>query len=190
MQTINKNITNTIIINKSIFITDIVSVTSKEDALAELNKIKEKHKDASHYCYAYIIDDIKKSSDDNEPGGTAGIIMMEVLNKFSLNYTLCVVTRYFGGIKLGTGGLIRAYRKSVVDTLTLNKSNIVPIIDGFEITIKVSYSKQKEVEYLIKDNYTKKYDDLVEYTIKCDSDTFEKIKSKYDILNVKKIKLY
>ena len=109
MKVIKENVFNKLEINKSIFYTDLIKVYNKDEVIIELNKIKEKYKDATHYCYAYIIDDIKKSSDDGEPGGTAGVPIMETLNNKELNYILCVVTRYFGGIKLGAGGLFRAY---------------------------------------------------------------------------------
>ena len=150
MKVIKENIINKLEVNKSIFYTDLIKVYSKDEVINELNNIKNKYKDATHYCYAYIIDDIKKSSDDGEPGGTAGVPIMETLNNKDLNYILCVVTRYFGGIKLGAGGLVRAYRKSVVEALS--KVELNELINGYEIIIETSYDKQKDLEYIIKDN--------------------------------------
>ena len=145
--------------------------------------IKEKHKDATHYCYAYIIDDLKKSSDDGEPGGTAGVPIMDTLNKADLNNILCVVVRYFGGIKLGAGGLVRAYRKSVSEALTQTGFN--NLVKGYEIILETSYDKQKELDYLLKDNYKKEFNENVIYTIECDESTKEILEKNYKIINIK-----
>ncbi|OAS85800.1 MULTISPECIES: YigZ family protein [Metabacillus] len=109
-----------IIIQKSRFICYIERVTNEQDAQSFIQQIKKKHYDANHNCSAYIIgenDHIQKANDDGEPSGTAGVPMLEVLKKKQLKDTVVVVTRYFGGIKLGTGGLIRAYGKSVSEGL-------------------------------------------------------------------------
>src|SRR5699024_745979 len=101
-----------ILIQKSRFIGYVERVTTEEEAQSFIQKIKKKHHDATHNCSAYIIgdrDQIQKANDDGEPGGTAGIPMLEVLKRMSLKNCAVVVTRYFGGIKLGAGGLIRAY---------------------------------------------------------------------------------
>ena len=143
MKVIKENIINKLEVNKSIFYTDLIKVYNKDEVISELNNIKNKYKDATHYCYAYIIDDIKKSSDDGEPGGTAGVPIMETLNNKDLNYILCVVTRYLGGIKLGAGGLVRAYRKATIEAI--NNSTLLNLIDGYEIIIKVSYNEQKDL---------------------------------------------
>ena len=187
MKVIKENIINKLEVNKSIFYTDLIKVYSKDEDINELNNIKNKYKDATHYCYAYIIDDIKKSSDDGEPGGTAGVPIMETLNNKDLNYILCVVTRYFGGIKLGAGGLVRAYRKATIEAV--NNSTLLDLIDGYEIIIKVSYNEQKDLEYLLKDNFKKEYDNDVTYTIKCNKDIKEILEKKYNILSIKEIKI-
>lgn len=109
-----------IIIQKSRFICYVERVTTEEEAIEFIQKIKKKHHDANHNCSAYLIgenDSIQKANDDGEPSGTAGVPMLEVLKKKKLKDTVVVVTRYFGGIKLGTGGLIRAYGKSVSEGL-------------------------------------------------------------------------
>ena len=187
MKVIKENIINKLEVNKSIFYTDLIKVYNKDEVIIELNNIKNKYKDATHYCYAYIIDDIKKSSDDGEPGGTAGVPIMETLNNKDLNYILCVVTRYFGGIKLGAGGLVRAYRKATIEAI--NNSTLLDLIDGYEIIIKVSYNEQKDLEYLLKDNFKKEYDNDVTYTIKCNKDIKEILEKKYNILSIKEIKI-
>lgn len=101
-----------IIIQKSKFITYVNRAENEEEAQAFIQSIKKKHHDATHNCSAYLIgehDEIQKANDDGEPSGTAGVPMLEVLKKLQLKNTVVVVTRYFGGIKLGAGGLIRAY---------------------------------------------------------------------------------
>ncbi|TQR21373.1 YigZ family protein [Psychrobacillus vulpis] len=107
-----------IIIQKSRFITYVDRAETEEQAQDFINTIKQKHKDATHNCSAYIIgehDNIQKANDDGEPSGTAGVPMLEVLKKQGLKDTVVVVTRYFGGIKLGGGGLIRAYGKATTE---------------------------------------------------------------------------
>lgn len=104
-----------IIISKSRFLTYVERVETEEEALAFIEKIKKMHVGATHNCSCYMIgehDHIQKANDDGEPSGTAGVPMLEVLKKQGLKDTVVVVTRYFGGIKLGGGGLIRAYSKA------------------------------------------------------------------------------
>lgn len=117
---------NEINIERSRFIAYINRVETEEEAKAFIDEIKKKHWDANHNCSAYMIgenDLIQKANDDGEPSGTAGVPMLEVLKKRGLKDTVVVVTRYFGGIKLGAGGLIRAYGKSVSEGL--NATGIV-----------------------------------------------------------------
>lgn len=109
-----------IIIEKSRFICYVERATTEEEAIRFIQQIKKKHWDATHNCSAYIIgehDHIQKANDDGEPSGTAGVPMLEVLKKKKLKDTVVVVTRYFGGIKLGAGGLVRAYGKAVTEGL-------------------------------------------------------------------------
>lgn len=127
-----------IIIQKSRFIGYASRVNTEEEAQLFIQKIKKQHHDATHNCSAYIIgdrDDIQKTNDDGEPGGTAGIPMLEVLKKLSLKNTAVVVTRYFGGIKLGAGGLIRAYSSTTSETI--KQIGIVKgeLLQGYTVTI-------------------------------------------------------
>lgn len=127
-----------IIIQKSRFIGYVKRVNSEDEAQSFIQEIKKKHYDATHNCSAYIIgdrDQIQKANDDGEPSGTAGIPMLEVLKRMSLKNTAVVVTRYFGGIKLGAGGLIRAY--STTTSETIKKIGIVKgqLMQGFSLTI-------------------------------------------------------
>ncbi|MGB3261489.1 YigZ family protein [Paenisporosarcina sp.] len=107
-----------IIIQKSRFLTYVNRAETEQQAQAFIEEIKSKHKSANHNCSAYMIgehDSIQKANDDGEPSGTAGVPMLEVLKKQGLKDTVVVVTRYFGGIKLGGGGLIRAYGKATTE---------------------------------------------------------------------------
>lgn len=183
MKSIKENIINKFEINKSIFITELIKVKNIEEINKAFEEVKNKYKDATHYCYAYIIDDFKKSSDDGEPGGTAGVPIMDTLNKAQINNILCVVVRYFGGIKLGAGGLVRAYRKSVSEALAQAEFN--ELINGYQIILETSYDKQKELDYLLKDNYKKEFNENIKYTIECDKDMKEILEKNYKILSIK-----
>ncbi|MCA1320502.1 YigZ family protein [Bacillus tianshenii] len=111
---------NEIVIQKSRFIAHISRATTEEEAQAFILDVKKQHRDANHNCSAYMIGDnnqIQKANDDGEPSGTAGVPILEVLKKKNLKDTVVVITRYFGGIKLGAGGLIRAYGKATSEGL-------------------------------------------------------------------------
>ena len=138
MKSIRNNNESIIIINKSKFICNLIKVTSELDAIEKINNIKTKYKDATHNCYAYIINNKMKFSDDKEPNGTAGMPILNVLKNKKLDNILCVVTRYFGGIKLGAGGLVRAYTNSVTNCLKDN--NICEYIKGIETIIAFDIS--------------------------------------------------
>lgn len=191
MKTIKENTISKYEINKSIFICCLYKINSIDEVKAYLEEAKNNFKDATHYTYAYIIDEARKSSDDGEPGGTAGVPIMEVLLKHELNYVLCIVIRYFGGIKLGTGGLVRAYRKSAI--IGIDNSTLLNLVDGYKIEITASYEEQKNIENLIK-NYTfsKTYTDIVKYELNIKQDDINILNCKnvnYKILKTLKIEL-
>ena len=154
-------------VQKSRFISYVNHIENETQAQDFVNQIRKKHFDATHNCYAYIIgehNDTQKSNDDGEPSGTAGVPILEVLKKNELSDVVVVVTRYFGGIKLGAGGLIRAYGKSA--TLGLEASVIVKksVFNCYNLSMDYNllgtlenYLHQKEIR--IKDkNYTDKVD--------------------------------
>ncbi|SES75748.1 uncharacterized protein, YigZ family [Natronincola peptidivorans] len=170
------------IIEKSRFIGYAQPVFSEEAAIQFIEEIKTKHKDATHNVPAYVIGDnheIQRYSDDGEPSGTAGVPVLELLKKEDLRNVAVVVTRYFGGIKLGTGGLVRAYTKTA--KLALNDAKIVVKRAYRLMHIKIDYNLLGKVQneiiqngYLIKET---QYDDSVHfYTyIKIDEvDSFKK----------------
>lgn len=149
MLTIGKDIKNEIIINKSKFITYVYKVDSVDMVNKYIELLKKEYKDATHYCYAYIIDNIKRFNDDKEPSHTAGMPILNVLELKNLNKVLVVVIRYFGGIKLGAGGLIRAYSNSATEAI--NKTNLIPITKSYLATIEFNYENLSNINYILKD---------------------------------------
>ena len=184
MKRISNNIENTIIIKNSKFITNLFIIENIEEVNKYLNLIKDKYKDANHNCYAYIIDNIRKCSDDGEPSGTAGIPMMKVLEHKELNNVLVIVTRYFGGIKLGAGGLVRAYTNSVSKALDI--VNIIDTVKGYNTDIIFNFNDIKHIDYLLKDTkiLNKEYKDIVKYNLNASNNLLEILKQnniKYNI---------
>lgn len=178
MYVIDKNNTCEIIIKNSKFISYIYKVENINEINYYLDQIKNKFPNATHICYAYKIDNIIKSTDDKEPSGTAGIPILEVINKNNLNYTLIIIVRFFGGIKLGAPGLLRAYSKSATNVLKL--CNLKELILGYDTTITFNYDNIKNVDYLLKEEniYDKKYNDKITYKFKTNSNNIiNKIKN-------------
>ncbi|MGL4523843.1 MAG: YigZ family protein [Bacilli bacterium] len=129
------------VIERSRFITYVARAFSEEEAQNFIAAIKKKHWDATHNCSCYMIGDhdlIQKANDDGEPSGTAGVPMLEVLKKRSLKNTVVVVTRYFGGIKLGAGGLIRAYSKSTVNGI--NETGVIERKKMQRLSLRLDYT--------------------------------------------------
>lgn len=169
-----------IIIQKSRFIAHIHRATTEEEALHFIQEIKKKHWNATHNCSAYMIgqqNQIQKANDDGEPTGTAGIPMLEVLKKRDLKDTVVVVTRYFGGNKLGAGGLIRAYGKSTSEGI--NATGIVERKRMTIITTKIDYTWLGKIEnelrssiYQIKDIHYLDHVEIETYVEEDDHETF------------------
>lgn len=169
-----------IVIQKSRFITYIDRVTTEDEAQRFIEKIKKKHWDANHNCSAYLIgerDHIQKANDDGEPSGTAGVPMLEVLKKRGLKDTVVVVTRYFGGIKLGAGGLIRAYGSATSEGL--NATGIVErkLMRIFHTTVDYTWLGKLENElrssrYLIKEIHYLDQVEVETYVASDETDSF------------------
>jgi len=181
MKTIKNNINNEIIIKNSKFITNIFKLNKQEDINIYLNEIISKYNDATHNCYAYVYENIKRCSDDNEPSGTAGLPILQVLEKKELSNVLVIVTRYFGGIKLGAPGLVRAYTNSV--TNALDNVEIIDLIKGKNIDIIFNYNNIKKIDYILKDKsiITKEFKDNIKYNLNIDNDTLNLLKGIKDI---------
>ena len=129
-----------------------------------LTKLRHEYSDATHVCYAFIIDNVKRFNDDGEPSGTAGMPILSVLENNNLDHILAVVIRYFGGIKLGTGGLVRAYSSCVSN---LVKDNIVEYKLGIQIELIFSYDQIKEIDNLLKDEeiIEKSFNEKIKYIV-------------------------
>ena len=189
MYTIDDNIKYELIVKNSKFITILYKINNP-DITNIINKLKIDYPDATHYTYAYIIDNFKKSSDDGEPSGTAGIPILKVLESNNLTNILCVVIRYFGGIKLGANGLIRAYTKAAANAIKETKLN--ELIDGVNMDITFPYQESKNIDYLLNDVNinSKSFDEEITYNIDIELPFFEIIKKhniKYKI--IKEIKI-
>ena len=165
MLSIKRNNINEIIINKSRFIACLYFINDENDISKYLDKVKKDFKDASHYCFAYIYNNHEKASDDNEPKKTAGNVILNVLKQNNLSNVLCVVVRYFGGIKLGSGGLCRAYSTATCEVLS--KNEIVNFMDGYIIEITFSYNNLKKIDHLVlKYVFNRIFDDEISYLLK------------------------
>lgn len=163
MYTIKNNIVHEIEIKKSRFICNLIKINDIKEVNNYLNQIKEEHKFSKHNCYAYIIGNNKKASDDKEPSGTAGVPMLNLLDINELTNVLAVVTRYFGGIKLGTGGLFKAYTTVLKEAI--DKAEKEPLVLKYKYKIEFDYNKTKTIDYILKDTniINKDFNDLVSY---------------------------
>ncbi len=149
MKIIYKNGTDEVVEKKSRFIANVFNVESEEHAVNIINNMKKKFWDARHNCYAYIIGDnneIQKFSDDGEPSGTAGKPIMDIISSEKVHNCLIVVTRYFGGTLLGTGGLIRAYQEASKKGLA--QSDIIDAVEGISAYIDTDYNNMGKIQYI------------------------------------------
>ena len=172
-----------VIIEKSTFIGYAKPVKTEEEAVDFINEIKKKHKDARHNVWAYTIGqnmNIQRYSDDGEPQGTAGIPTLEVIKKEDLRDVAVVVTRYFGGIKLGAGGLVRAYTKGA--KIGLEAAKIIEKVMFQEVRVRIDYNQLGRVQneimnmnYIIKDTI---YADNVEIVVYSRLEDVEKLVSR------------
>lgn len=188
MNIIKNNIELEAEIKKSKFITKIYKVDNLDEIKDILDNLRKTYYDATHICYAYILEGAIKCSDDNEPSGTAGYPILQVLEKQNLDHILAVVIRYFGGIKLGAGGLTRAYSNSVRDALL--QKEVTTLVDGFLIEIKTTYDKTKQLDYILKDikDVTKIYQDEVFYKLKIKEEFLSEL-TEFNPVIISKIKI-
>ena len=183
IKTIKKNEETEITVKKSTFIANIFRVDSEEEAKEKIKNICKKYFDAKHNCYAYRIlkqeEDrttvITKFSDNKEPQGTAGGQILEVIKNSQLYNVIIVVTRYFGGILLGTGGLSRAYSESAQKVV--QKAEVLKQTIGNEYIIKCGYEDQNEILYELKKQSIKikntEYKEKIEITISISKENIE-----------------
>ena len=150
MKTIEKAVQSEINIKKSQFICSLFPTKSKKESKEIIQKLNQQYHDATHNCTAYITNDGEGYDDNGEPGGTAGKPMINALRKNDLHNVTAVVTRYFGGIKLGAGGLVRAYSKSVLEAIEASEIIEVEYYDVYNITF--DYSDLKDIEREIRNS--------------------------------------
>ena len=152
--TIKENTSAQIVEKKSKFIAHVFYIKSEEEAEKIIKEINKKYHDARHNCYAYSItnekETIERMSDDGEPSGTAGAPILNIIKKRNISNVLVIVTRYFGGILLGTGGLVKAYSQVAMDAL--DKTKIVQEEPGYVVKIQISYEDLEKFNYYCKNN--------------------------------------
>lgn len=154
LKTIKENIKSEIVEKKSKFIADLIYVQSVEEAECAIKEVKKKYFDAKHHCFAYSIMTkdgiVNRFSDDGEPSGTAGSPMLNIINKNEIINVVVVVTRYFGGILLGTGGLVKAYSEATIKAM--EKAQYVIEQLGYEVGIQVQYSDFEKLKFYCQKN--------------------------------------
>lgn len=183
MKTIAKAVQSEINVKKSQFICHLFPTKTKRQSKEIILKVNEQYSDATHNCTAYIVTDGEGFDDDGEPGGTAGKPMINVLRKNDLHNITAVVTRYFGGIKLGAGGLVRAYSKSVMEAINEAEILEVDLYDVYRLVFE--YADIKLVDGEVRNNkletINKDYSDKVIYeVVSKDGRNIEKIFEKYN----------
>ncbi len=179
--TIKEIVQTEIVEKKSKFIANLFPVESVEEAEEFIKEIKKKYHDARHNCIAFrILEEnqiVEKSSDDGEPSGTAGAPMLAILQKNNLTNVLIVVTRYFGGILLGTGGLVRAYSDSLLKAI--EKSDTIQKCQGIEMQVTIEYNEFERFKYYCKNNHilitNVEYSELISCKIELEDDKKEKL---------------
>jgi uncharacterized YigZ family protein len=167
---------------KSTFIGHAKRIESEDEAKEFIQKVKSMHKEARHNVYAYMIGEnrgIQRYSDDGEPQGTGGIPMLEILKKNNITDVVVVVTRYFGGILLGTGGLARAYSKGA--SLAIKEAGIVEKVKGISLEAVIEYDLLGKLQYLCTQENIHieniEYTDKVKIKILCEFSNLERLKS-------------
>ncbi|MBQ3583959.1 MAG: YigZ family protein [Lachnospiraceae bacterium] len=167
--------TGEIVEKKSRFIATVQPVNSEEEALAFIAEKKKQYWDARHNCMAYVVGGAKRFSDDGEPSGTAGKPILDVIEGNQLSNAVIVVTRYFGGILLGTGGLVRAYQKAAAEGI--HNSVVAQKCEGISVEIKTDYNGLGKIQYLAGnegvDIVNTEYLDYVMLTVVCETEKYD-----------------
>ncbi len=195
-KTIKEKTTGQIVEKKSKFIANVFYIETEEEAEDIIKQMKKKYYDARHNCYAYIVFDeeqrlIEKCSDDGEPSGTAGFPMLAILKGNNLCNVLVIVTRYFGGILLGTGGLVRAYTRATESAL--EEANFLTMKIGVEAKVILSYDSVENFRYYARKNniniIKEEYSDNVEFLIEISKEILERILKDIDSSSIKLTKI-
>ena len=200
-KTIEKENSAEIVEKKSRFIANIYNVESKEEAEEKIKQIKKKYYDAKHHCFAFsIIEEngiTQKSSDDGEPSGTAGAPILNIIKSNNLQNVVIIVTRYFGGILLGTGGLTRAYSETAGKVV--EQSELIQKEPGMEVELEIDYNDNEKFKYYCQKNNINiikiEYTENILYKIELNEKEYKKIEeinktnNKQLDINIKNIKL-
>lgn len=194
-KTIKENVTAQIVEKKSKFIANMFYIESMEEADRIIKETKKKYHDARHNCFAYILETgeenlLVKYNDDGEPSGTAGAPMLNIIANEGLSNVLVMVTRYFGGILLGTGGLVRAYSEATKEALKL--AEVVEKSIGYVVEIEIEYNDLDKIKYYIKQKNMKiidsKYTENVILTVEMRKEILEEFTNNSKNINFKIIK--
>lgn len=200
-KTIEKENSAEIVEKKSRFIANIYNVESKEEAEKKIKQIKKKYYDAKHHCFAFsIIEEngiTQKSSDDGEPSGTAGAPILNIIKSNNLQNVVIIVTRYFGGILLGTGGLTRAYSEAAGKVV--EQSELIQKEPGMEVELEIDYNDNEKFKYYCQKNNINiikiEYTENILYKIELNEKEYKKIEERNKTnnkqldINIKNIKL-
>lgn len=200
-KTIEKENSAEIVEKKSRFIANIYNVESKEEAEEKIKQIKKKYYDAKHHCFAFsIIEEngiTQKSSDDGEPSGTAGAPILNIIKSNNLQNVVIIVTRYFGGILLGTGGLTRAYSEAAGKVV--EQSELIQKEPGMEVELEIDYNDNEKFKYYCQKNNVNiikiEYTENILYKIELNEKEYKKIEERNKTnnkqldINIKSIKL-
>ena len=193
MKVIVEPTTAEIIEKKSRFIANVFYVASLEEAEEKLTQIKKEYYDAKHNCFAYVLGvnaETVKSSDDGEPQGTAGHPMLDILQGNELTNCIAIVTRYFGGTLLGTGGLVRAYSDSLKAAIANAKTS--ELLNAYKVSFEINYDDYGKVENLVQNlnqlnennvySLAKTFENVVKLEYLISTDAFDKFKT--DLVNI------
>lgn len=193
--TIKDNVQAELIEKKSKFLANLFYVESVKEAEEIISNTKKKYFDARHNCIAYrVMEDriVEKSSDDGEPSGTAGAPMLNILQKYNLVNVLVIVTRYFGGVLLGTGGLVRAYSASLLQAIEISEK--IEKCYGQEIEVILDYNEFENFKYYCKNNKINieetQYLENIVCKIEIEEDKIKQLKEDFDTkkINIKDLK--
>ncbi len=187
MNTIQDIVNYQEIIKKSKFLTFLYPITSIENAKIIIETYKKEHHDATHVCYAYILDEnTYKYYDDGEPTNSAGMPIYQALKNNKMIYTLCIVVRYFGGVKLGVGGLVHAYSSGALNALNIAK--IIKYTKRNNYIIEIEYSQYDSLAYYLEKKgiaiLDKQFLDNIFISISIDDETLIDLKNNFHNLNI------
>ena len=177
-----------IIIKKSKFISIALNINSLEDCEQKLLEYQKKYYDCTHFCFAYVLNGLERACDDGEPSGTAGKPLLNIIKSQNLNHVLLIVIRYFGGIKLGAGGLIRAYTESGVEAI--KNSEYTTLVEAINISFHINFDEAFKI-YILSNSGLFKILQRVgnDFIIECEKNDFELVLNEINKFHISKIEI-